>query len=264
MLFNSLPMKKIMTVILVLLLNAHNYAQCNLKISGQALDLDDGRELDDCFIHLNNGEPAPTNKHGRFVFEGLCAGNYTVYVQHLGCRDTSFSFTLNSDRNLKIKMPHSAFQLQEIDVMDKRLEMKNTQTMDKLDAKELKNVSGQSLGEILKTVPGVTSLNTGGTISKPMVHGMQGYRLLILNNGIRQEGQQWGNEHAPEIDPFMAKKMTVIKGANSIRYGSDAIAGVILVEPDVLPDTAAVTGELNTTGFSNGKGGGCLKGISIK
>jgi iron complex outermembrane receptor protein len=48
---------------------------------------------------------------------------------------------------------------------------------------------------------------------------MHSNRVLILNNGIRQEGQQWGSEHAPEIDPFMAQKLTVIKGAAGVRYG---------------------------------------------
>ena len=63
-----------------------------------------------------------------------------------------------------------------------------------------------------------------------MIHGMHSNRVLILNNGVRQEGQQWGIEHAPEVDPFIANKISVIKGANSVRYGSDAIAGVVLVE----------------------------------
>ena len=88
-----------------------------------------------------------------------------------------------------------------------------------------------------------------------MIHGLQGYRILILNNGIRQEGQQWGNEHAPEIDPFIAQKISVIKGANAVRYGSDAMAGVILVEPNDLPDKASVTGEVNLVGLINGKTG---------
>jgi len=247
-------MKKFISVTVLLLLNAYINAQCSLKISGQILDLDDGEELEGV-VTLNDSITKVADKHGRFVFTGVCEGDHTLLIRHFGCRDTVLSIHAVSNLSLKIKLPHSAFQLHEIDIMDKRQEIKNTQTVDKLDAKELQKTSGQTLGEVLKSIPGITSLNTGGTISKPMIHGMQGYRLLILNNGIRQEGQQWGNEHAPEIDPFMAKSISVIKGANSIRYGSDAIAGVVLVEPNQLPDTAAITGEINSAGFSNGKGG---------
>lgn len=203
------------------------------------------------------------NETGEFVFEGLCSGTYQILIQHFGCRDTVFSIHLNKSKKVVFKLPHSLNNLDEVDIMDKRVEMQKTQTVNQLSEEELAQTKGQSLGDILKNISGVTALNTGATISKPMLHGMQGYRLLILNNGIRQEGQQWGNEHAPEIDPFMAKKVAVVKGVNAIRYGSDAIAGVVLVEPNELPDTSAVTGEINLAGFSNGRTGaasGILEG----
>lgn len=101
---------------------------------------------------------------------------------------------------------------------------------------------------------------------------MHSDRVLILNNGIRQEGQQWGNEHAPEIDPYIANNLSVIKGAEGIRYGANAIAGVVLVEPKALRDSAGINGELNLAGASNGQLGvssamldgnvGKLKGLS--
>ena len=90
---------------------------------------------------------------------------------------------------------------------------------------------------------------------------------MILNNGVRQEGQQWGSEHAPEVDPFVASRLTVIKGAASIRYGSDAIGGVILVEPKAMPDQPGVSGELNLVGATNGGMGvvsGLVEGASAK
>lgn len=231
-------------------------SQCDLKITGQVIDLDDGKELNDCVVSISGRTVNIfTDAHGRFAFTDMCAGSYSVLIRHFGCRDTIIKISLTKNTHIKVKLPHSAFELSEVDIMDKRVEMKQTQTVDKLNAKDLEAASGQSLGETLKLISGITTLNNGNNVSKPMLHGMQGYRLLLLNNGIRQEGQQWGNEHAPEIDPFIAKQISVIKGANSIRYGSDAIAGVILVEPNPLPDTAALTGELNLAGFSNGRAG---------
>ena len=241
---------------------------CAYVLSGKVIDLDDGKELDGTFVILKeNNQTQITNSHGSFTFSGLCSGIHDLVIQHVGCRDTVIRVELKKDLKLTIRLPHSAVELDEIDVMDKQPDMVRSQTVNDIKDKDLDRTRGQSLGESLKLVSGVTTLNTGSTISKPMIHGMQGYRILILNNGIRQEGQQWGNEHAPEIDPFIAQKLSVIKGSNAVRYGSDAMAGVILVEPNDLPDTAAVTGELNLVGMSNGQAGvasGILQGYFDK
>lgn len=229
-------------------------AQKLFNLNGKITDLDDGKELEGTFVILQeNNQTQITNEHGRFSFTNLEAGNYHLFIRHVGCRDSSISVFLKKDVFISLKLPHSAIELSEIDIMDKQPDMMKTQTVNEIKDKYLDKTRGQNLGDALKIVSGVTTLNTGSTISKPMIHGMQGYRILILNNGIRQEGQQWGNEHAPEIDPFMAQKLSVIKGANAVRYGSDAMAGVILVEPNDLPDTAALRSEINLVGASNGK-----------
>jgi hypothetical protein len=111
------------------------------------------------------------------------------------------------------------------------------------------------LTDYLKKMAGVSSIQTGPSIMKPVIHGMHSQRVVIMNAGIRQEGQQWGSEHAPEIDPFIADRLTVVKGASSIRYGSDAVGGVILVEPRKLPHEPGLQAELNLVGMSNGRQG---------
>lgn len=108
-----------------------------------------------------------------------------------------------------------------------------------------------TLAQSLSRINGVTMLQTGNNISKPVIHGLHSNRILTINNGVRQEGQQWGNEHAPEIDPFVANKLTVIKGVDELKYGSDAIGGVVIVEPRALRRTAGYNFELNSLFFSN-------------
>jgi iron complex outermembrane receptor protein len=125
---------------------------------------------------------------------------------------------------------------------------------------ELDRTRGLSLGESLKSIPGVTTIQTGPSISKPVIHGLHSNRVLIMNNGVRQEGQQWGSEHAPEIDPFIAKRISVVKGAASVRYGADAIGGVVLLDPDPLPYGSAISGEVNAVAASNNRQG-VLSGI---
>ena len=144
----------------------------------------------------------------------------------------------------------------------------NVVLKDSLGGKALQEIRGLSLGESLKSIAGVNSLQTGPSISKPVIHGVYSNRILILNNGVRQEGQNWGNDHAPEIDPFIATKLSVIKGAASIRYGSDAIGGVVLVDPKDLPGgRGALDGELNLVGMTNGRVGaasGMVEGAAGK
>jgi iron complex outermembrane receptor protein len=229
--------------------------ECNFTLSGKITDQDNGELLEFSVLYIKElNRSTNTGEKGLYTFDNLCKGNYTLQIAHFGCRDTTIYVTIEKDTKLNIKLPHSYNELSEVDVTEKAV-VNPTQTLEKIEQEDIDKAKGKTLADALKGNSGITSLNTGATISKPMIHGLQGYRILILNNGIRQEGQQWGNEHAPEIDPFMAKNISVVKGAASVRYGSDAIAGAILLEPDDLPDTASVTGEVNLVGFTNGRTG---------
>jgi iron complex outermembrane recepter protein len=157
-------------------------------------------------------------------------------------------------------------QLQEVIVHEHRSEAQQLlQTQGQLSGVALAATRGQSLGESLKQLTGLYSIQTGPSLSKPVIHGLYGNRIVTLNNGIRQEDQQWGNEHAPQIDAFVASRISVIKGAASIRYGSDAIGGVILIEPKAMPTQPGIGGELNLVGATNGRMGvvsGFLEGAA--
>lgn len=114
-----------------------------------------------------------------------------------------------------------------------------------------------SLAQVLQEVPGMSSISSGATIMKPVIQGMHSSRILLINNGVRQEGQQWGSDHAPEIDVSSATSLEVIKGAESIRYGAGAIGGVILLETATLPlEAEQVKGHLQLQATSNDLGMG--------
>jgi iron complex outermembrane receptor protein len=140
----------------------------------------------------------------------------------------------------------------EVMVTGKKTEI-TSQLKGELSTEERSQRNGLSLGEMLKGISGVQSLQTGSSISKPIIHGMHSSRVIILNQGVRQEGQQWGSEHAPEVDPFVSKNIQVIKGPAGLRYGGDAIGGLILMEPNSLPDTSGISGEAQTIFFTNGR-----------
>lgn len=87
---------------------------------------------------------------------------------------------------------------------------------------------------VAKNVPGLSTVKTGPNISKPFIRGLGYNRVLTLYDGIRQEGQQWGDEHGIEVDAYNISRAEVVKGPASIMYGSDAVAGVVSLMPEKL------------------------------
>jgi iron complex outermembrane recepter protein len=225
---------------------------CNLRLTGHVHSATH-ENLDRAIVTIVElNKKVVTNNRGDFSFDSLCVGNYTVKVVH-PYHDSILQFTsLNNNRHLDIDLPLLTPSLSNITVTAQR-GIQQTGIKKELSGRELEETRGQTLGEALSRLNGVTILQTGSNISKPVIHGLHGNRILTINNGVRQEGQQWGNEHAPEIDPFIANRLTVIKGVDELRYGSDAIGGVILVEPRSLRNTAGYSLDLNSVYFSNNR-----------
>ncbi|HKG05505.1 MAG TPA: TonB-dependent receptor [Pedobacter sp.] len=144
-------------------------------------------------------------------------------------------------------------KLQEVGIKGKRSLVGHTSISTTLHQRQLETTRGSALGEVLKSIAGVSVLKTGATIAKPVIHGLHSNRILILNNGVRLEGQAWGAEHAPEIDPMIAERMQLIKGAESVRYGAEAIGGLVMVIPPDLPVEPGIGGSIHTIGSSNGR-----------
>ena len=197
---------------------------------------------------------AVADEKGNYTLGNICPGRYTLLGRFVGHHTDSVVITVSrsgvrQDFHLQ-EMPET---LESITIHGNRETEPTSMTYQTLQGNQLARLQGPSLSEMLKTLPGLNSIQTGPNISKPVIHGLHSNRVLILNNGIRQEGQQWGSEHAPEIDPFVAKRITVIKGAASIRYGADAIGGVILIEPEPVPRSSTISGEFNLLGMSNNR-----------
>lgn len=110
----------------------------------------------------------------------------------------------------------------------------------------LQNASTNIIDAMAKQ-PGISQVTTGSGISKPVIRGLGYNRVVIVNDGIRQEGQQWGDEHGIEMDEFSINKIEILKGPASLSYGSDAIAGVInMITAPTLPD-----GKINANVIGN-------------
>lgn len=99
--------------------------------------------------------------------------------------------------------------------------------------------------------PGVSQITTGGAISKPVIRGLGYNRVVVVNDGIRQEGQQWGDEHGIEVDGAGVHSVEILKGPASLMYGSDAMAGVIIFHPAPLAPAGTVRGSIASEYQSN-------------
>ncbi len=226
---------------------------CNCVLKGVVHDHQNHQPIVGAILYLKGTSYSTfTDSEGKYQFPKICQGTYTLVCQAISFELTETKINLENSHNEDFNLENDDEHLQEIVVKTTR---KSIESKTVLTKKELEATRGQSLGEALKNIAGVATLQTGSYVQKPIINGMHSNRVIILNNGVRQEGQQWGNEHAPEIDPFMAQKISVIKGVGGLKYGSDAIGGVVLVEPNALPDSATIHGELNAVGFSNGRQG---------
>jgi iron complex outermembrane receptor protein len=195
-----------------------------------------------------------TNERGEFVIDKACAGEYIFHVHAVGYMPKVDTLMVSGSRPYKIKISLEDHQLKEVEVTGQR-QQTVLQPKEQMNREGIVAGSGKSLGDLLQAVNGVSTLGNGATIVKPVIHGLHSNRIMLLNNGIRQEDQQWGNEHAPNIDPFLANTITVIKGAAGVRYGTDAIGGVVLVEPAPLTRKPGWNGEVNMAGFGNNRMG---------
>ncbi|MFZ4613860.1 MAG: TonB-dependent receptor [Bacteroidia bacterium] len=247
---------KIIGVVLCIIYSSISLWACTIAVSGKIVDNNSKKTLENVSVFIKEKNMLVyTDSSGSFYFNNLCKGNISLQISLLGYENKSISFFLSTDTIIETSLKSNSKILNELIIHNHNDNELGSISKTEINQLELISKSGGNIGDVLKDVPGVTLLKTGSSISKPIIRGLHSNRILILNNGIRQEGQNWGSEHAPEIDPYVASKITVLKGAASARYGSDALNGAILIEPSVLPDSAGIKTEVNSALFSNGRMG---------
>ncbi len=205
---------------------------CDLRLAGRVIDEHDGLPLVYAEVFLPAvGRGAVADEQGHFRIEGLCPGTYQVRVAHLGCEPIDRQVVLQRSISVDFKLEHHVNELKELEVIQARPDEHVGQASDEVGRDAMLRAGSQDIGQMLAVLPGVALLSTGPSIAKPVIHGLSGNRVLLLNQGVRQEDQQWGSEHAPSIDPLSSDRLTVVKGAATVQYGSDAIGGVVIAEP---------------------------------
>ncbi|RFS22385.1 TonB-dependent receptor [Chitinophaga silvatica] len=178
------------------------------------------------------------DQDGNFILKNLPAGKHELKISVVGYRTSiqQQTVTANLTTNCTVILTDDASKLNEVVVtgVSKATSIrKNPIPLAVIGGKTMnRNVNNNIIDAIIKEIPGLSAVTTGPNISKPFIRGLGYNRVLTLYDGVRQEGQQWGDEHGIEIDQYGVTRAEVVKGPASLTYGSDALAGVINMIPE--------------------------------
>ena len=205
--------------------------------------------------HIHIGQKTVSaDASGLYAISDLPSGKAKVYISYLGYRPLDTLIDIRESAIINFTLKQDMAKLEEVTVQQKANSHNQSVLEQKLRTETIEKYSSQTLGDALKEIPGVSSLKTGSTVVKPVINGLYGSRVPVINNNVRMEDQQWGTEHAPNLDINSAGKITVIKGASGLQYGGDAVGGLVIIEPvSVKKDTLFGKTIMNLS--SNGRGG---------
>ena len=234
-----------------------NAQQCNSILLGEIVDFHDESPLSNARVSIvNTSGFIISDQNGKFSLKDLCDGVMELEISHPECKTQFMTVEIKGDSFVRIALEHHLEELEEVSVTGEAIPDKTNSAQENLlKSKDLERFGGASLGDALKQISGVSSLNTGANIVKPVIQGLSGSRVLILNNGVRMQDMEWGDEHAPNVDINATDLVTVIKGPAALKYGGDAIGGVVLLEKATTKEVDSLFGSTSLTAASNGRGG---------
>ena len=180
------------------------------------------------FPDLKQG--AATGTDGGFSFSNLPRGRFTLQIRSLGYNTVTQTVNTSAAEPLNVKLTVAATEIGQVVVtgVSQATELRRSPIPTVVvDRTRLNQTSATNIVDALAHTPGISQISTGPAIGKPVIRGLGYTRVITLNNGAKQEGQQWGDEHGIEIDEFSIDRAEVIKGPGSLLYGSDAMAGVV-------------------------------------
>lgn len=206
-----------------------------------ALEWQNKQELSGALVELHElKQTRMVNTEGRAAFENLRNGRYHLHISLLGFHAQQIQILVMQDTLVVVKMERAAHELHEVNVESELLkqdERESSVLVDKVNKKFLLEHAAPTLMQTLEALPGVRAASMGVGVSKPVIRGLSLNRVHVYDQGVRQEGQQWGGDHGLELDAYSIDNVEVIKGPSTLMYGSDAFGGVISTHRSLLMPT---------------------------
>lgn len=200
-------------------------------LSGKVTDKKTHEPLSGVIISIPDLKTGTTSdSSGNYTFNSLPKTKVLIQVNYIGFKTLIQTVDLTQTTVQNFELEYSATELNEVVIsgLSKASEQKRTPSPVSIIPKTvlLQNASTNVIDAISRET-GISQITTGAGISKPVIRGLGYNRVVVVNDGIRQEGQQWGDEHGIEVDEYAVNKVEILKGPASLVYGSDAMAGVI-------------------------------------
>ncbi|MFL5729102.1 MAG: TonB-dependent receptor [Cytophagaceae bacterium] len=238
---------KARTVLFLLLAATPSFGQ--YSISGKVVDDSTKMPLEAASIYLPElrmGAVADSN--GYYKISPVPAGKFLIEVLYVTYKTRSESILISEDLIINFSLSPEVIESQDVVISSNTSSDLQSSRPDLVLRKEdlLQNASTNIIDAIAQQ-PGISQISTGAGISKPVIRGLGYNRVIVANDGVRQEGQQWGDEHGIEIDEYAAAKIEVIKGPSSLMYGADGLGGVI----NILSPRPVTTGKISGNLLSN-------------
>jgi iron complex outermembrane receptor protein len=249
--------KLIGVVNILLLATTFCFSQdCNNNFEGKVIDINENTPLEAAVIQLlGRNINVITDSKGFFSIKNLCPGKLKIKISHINCKDLIKEFDFKTSSSFNFIMKHNVENLNEVVLLKLNVdELSSTNKIHSLTELERERYSSKGLAGVLEQISGVNILSTGNSIGKPIIHGMFGSRVGIIYNDILLENQQWGQDHAPNVDVNAFESVRLLKGAAALKYSGSTPGGIIILEPYVPEPVDSLYGKTILNGFSNGKG----------
>jgi iron complex outermembrane receptor protein len=211
--------------------------QAQLNLKGTIKDANDKSPIIGAIVYIPDlKKGANTDLSGNFIINNLPRGKFLVQIKMIGYNSFVKVIDMNKQETLEVLLSSTITELNEVVIsgVGHSTELKkNPIPIATLSNDLLKIQTATNIIENITQEPGVYQISTGVAVGKPVIRGLSYNRVITLYDGVRQEGQQWGDEHGVEIDEFSVNKVEIIKGAGSLLYGSDGLGGVVnFLAPD--------------------------------
>ncbi len=229
-------MRKLVITFMFTIICASVYSQSSYGkpavLKGTVTDKN-GRTLEYVSVVIQNlGLSASTDDKGSYFFS-VNPGSYVVTFKRSGYEAKSLEVTVTEkDSSINVSLNESLIETGVIDVTGSFNAVditKSTFSITELSGRNLTKSRSQTLAETIQNVPGISNVSTGTAIGKPVIRGLSSQSVLIVRDGVKQESQQWGDEHGPELTLFDLDRIEILRGPASLIYGADGIGGVINV-----------------------------------
>jgi iron complex outermembrane receptor protein len=201
---------------------------------------------------------------GSYTVTNIPNGTYTVVFSAMGFETVSQKISLsNTNSELNIKMAESAVEMDAVIISTPfhKLQSDNVMKVERVSTEMLNRSGAITIAEGITNIPGVSAISTGTGINKPVIRGLSSNRVLTYTQGVRLENQQFGDEHGLGLNGYGIESVEVIKGPASLLYGSDALGGVLYLNPESFAPANTTNADAETNYFTNTRGSSSSVGL---